>query len=119
MFSNHLDRSADLYLPKLSISGTYDLKTILGQMGITKVFSNGAELSGISEEVPLVLSKVSLTLFLQVRMCMGGAAAQAEGTKGHECTSRMRTLRNAIGHRETGMWSGDRVQEVASPALAF
>ncbi|KAM5338939.1 LOW QUALITY PROTEIN: alpha-1-antitrypsin-like [Glossophaga mutica] len=55
-------RSADLYLPKLSISGTYDLKTVLGQMGITKVFSNGAELSGLSEEVPLTLSKVSLTL---------------------------------------------------------
>lgn len=51
-----------MYLPKLSISGTYDLKTILGQMGVTKVFSNGAELSGISEEVPLTLSKVSLTL---------------------------------------------------------
>ncbi|KAM5338799.1 alpha-1-antitrypsin-like isoform 1-T3 [Glossophaga mutica] len=50
-------RSADLYLPKLSISGTYDLKTILGQMGITKVFNNGAELSGLSEEVPLTLSK--------------------------------------------------------------
>lgn len=50
-------RSANLYLPKLSISGTYDLKTILGQMGVTKVFSNGAELSGISEEVPLTLSK--------------------------------------------------------------
>ncbi|XP_036171654.1 alpha-1-antitrypsin [Myotis myotis] len=49
--------SASLSLPKLSISGTYDLKAILGKMGITKVFSNGAELSGISEEVPLKLSK--------------------------------------------------------------
>lgn len=54
---NRAPRSADLYLPKLSISGTYDLRTVLGQMGITKVFSNGAELSGISEEVPLALSK--------------------------------------------------------------
>ncbi|KAK1339499.1 hypothetical protein QTO34_020182 [Cnephaeus nilssonii] len=50
-------RSASLSMPKLSISGTYDLKAILGEMGITKVFSNGAELSGISEEVPLKLSK--------------------------------------------------------------
>ncbi|KAK1339498.1 hypothetical protein QTO34_020181 [Cnephaeus nilssonii] len=50
-------RPASLSMPKLSISGTYDLKAILGEMGITKVFSNGAELSGISEEVPLKLSK--------------------------------------------------------------
>lgn len=50
-------RSASLHLPKLSISGTYDLKTILGKLGITKVFSDKADLSGISEEVPLKLSK--------------------------------------------------------------
>ncbi|XP_007447379.1 PREDICTED: alpha-1-antitrypsin isoform X2 [Lipotes vexillifer] len=49
--------SANLHLPKLSISGTYDLKTLLGKLGITKVFSNGADLSGITEEVPLKLSK--------------------------------------------------------------
>uniref|UniRef100_A0A8C6CC85 Serpin domain-containing protein n=1 Tax=Monodon monoceros TaxID=40151 RepID=A0A8C6CC85_MONMO len=53
-------RSANLHLPKLSISGTYDLKTLLGKLGITKVFSNGADLSGITEEVPLKLSKVSV-----------------------------------------------------------
>lgn len=44
-------------MPKLSISGTYDLKTILGKLGITKVFSDTADLSGISEEAPLKLSK--------------------------------------------------------------
>ncbi|XP_016067967.1 PREDICTED: alpha-1-antiproteinase 2-like [Miniopterus natalensis] len=50
-------RHVNLYLPKLSISGTYDLKNVLGKMGITKVFNNAAELSGISEETPLKLSK--------------------------------------------------------------
>ncbi|XP_016067966.1 PREDICTED: alpha-1-antitrypsin-like [Miniopterus natalensis] len=50
-------RSADLSLPRLSISGTYDLKNVLGKMGITKVFNNAAELSGISEETPLKLSQ--------------------------------------------------------------
>lgn len=59
--SNHLDSSAQLSMPKLSISGTYDLKATLGGMGITKVFSDGAELSGISEGPPLKLSKVSLS----------------------------------------------------------
>ncbi|XP_066133721.1 alpha-1-antitrypsin [Saccopteryx bilineata] len=50
-------RSASLHLPKLSISGTYDLVKVLGKMGITKVFSHGADLSGISEETPLKLSQ--------------------------------------------------------------
>ncbi|XP_072819748.1 alpha-1-antitrypsin isoform X2 [Vicugna pacos] len=49
--------SANLRFPKLSISGTYDLQTLLGKLGITKVFSNGADLSGIAEGVPLKLSK--------------------------------------------------------------
>ncbi|XP_058423604.1 alpha-1-antiproteinase 2-like [Diceros bicornis minor] len=47
----------NLRLPKLSISGTYNLKTVLGNLGITKVFSNQADLSGITEEVPLKVSK--------------------------------------------------------------
>lgn len=50
-------RSASLHLPKLSISGTYELKTILSNLGITKIFSNEADLSGISDGAPLKLSK--------------------------------------------------------------
>uniref|UniRef100_A0A8C0CAQ1 Serpin domain-containing protein n=1 Tax=Balaenoptera musculus TaxID=9771 RepID=A0A8C0CAQ1_BALMU len=42
--SNHFDRFVNLHLPKL-------------QTGHHKVFSNGADLSGITEEVPLKLSK--------------------------------------------------------------
>lgn len=54
---NRHTRSANLHLPKLTISGTYDLKTVLSKMGITKVFSNEADLSGITEKDPLKLSK--------------------------------------------------------------
>ncbi|XP_003408637.3 alpha-1-antitrypsin [Loxodonta africana] len=50
-------RSAILSFPKLSISGTYDLKNLLGKLGITHVFSDGADLSGISESEGLKLSK--------------------------------------------------------------
>lgn len=82
LFSNHLDRSADLSLPRLSISGTYDLKKVLGKMGITKVFNNAADLSGISEETPLKLSQVSLSL-VSIGQNVYRAAAQGEGTKGH------------------------------------
>ncbi|CAH6850372.1 alpha-1-antitrypsin [Phodopus roborovskii] len=50
-------RSANIHFPKLSISGTYDLKTALNPLGITQVFNNGADLSGITEDVPLKLGK--------------------------------------------------------------
>ncbi|XP_037687896.1 alpha-1-antiproteinase-like [Choloepus didactylus] len=50
-------RSAILHFPKLSISGTYDLKPVLSKLGITKVFSTQADLSGITEDGPVMLSK--------------------------------------------------------------
>lgn len=64
-------------------------------MGITKVFNNAAELSGISEETPLKLSKVSLSL-VSIGQNVYRAAAQGEGTKGHIHTPIDRSLRNAI-----------------------
>nr|Q64118.1 RecName: Full=Alpha-1-antitrypsin; AltName: Full=Alpha-1 protease inhibitor; AltName: Full=Alpha-1-antiproteinase; Flags: Precursor [Meriones unguiculatus]AAB33367.1 alpha-1-antiproteinase [Meriones unguiculatus] len=54
---NRHTRSANVHLPKLSISGTYNLKKVLSPLGITQVFSNGADLSGITTDVPLKLSK--------------------------------------------------------------
>ncbi|XP_040831627.1 putative alpha-1-antitrypsin-related protein [Ochotona curzoniae] len=50
-------RPASLYFPKFSISGTYHLKPLLGKLGITKVFSNEADFSGITEQAPLKLSQ--------------------------------------------------------------
>lgn len=48
--------TANLYLPKLSISGTYNLKDTLMKMGIVNLFTN-ADLSGISEDAPLKVSQ--------------------------------------------------------------
>ncbi|CAO2587226.1 unnamed protein product [Lemmus lemmus] len=50
-------RSANLHFPKLSISGTYNLKTALSSLGITQVFSQEADLSGVTEDVALKLNK--------------------------------------------------------------
>ena len=58
---------------QLSLSGTYHLKTILGKLGITKVFSLEADLSGIAEETSLTVSKVRLCLCPWGR-CVGAAA---------------------------------------------
>ncbi|ELV12135.1 alpha-1-antitrypsin [Tupaia chinensis] len=54
---NRHTRSANLQFPKFTISGTYDLKEVLSDMGITKVFGSEADLSGITEDAPLKLSK--------------------------------------------------------------
>ncbi|KAF5914913.1 hypothetical protein HPG69_011779, partial [Diceros bicornis minor] len=51
-------RFTNLRLPKLSISGTYNLIKVLGNLGITKFFSNQADLLGIAEEADLVVSKI-------------------------------------------------------------
>lgn len=73
-------------MPKLSISGTYDLATVLGNMGITKVFSNAADLSGISEQERLKLSKVSLSLVPVVSLCKE-TAAQGGAEEGQRDTN--------------------------------
>ncbi|NXL41116.1 A1AT antiproteinase, partial [Podilymbus podiceps] len=48
-WDNRLEtRRLKLQLPKISISGSYDVKSLLKEMGITEIFSNNADLSGIS-----------------------------------------------------------------------
>lgn len=53
------NRRLDLRLPKISISGSYDVKNLFQEMGITEVFSSNADLSGISGNRNLWVSQVS------------------------------------------------------------
>ncbi|XP_014813064.1 PREDICTED: alpha-1-antitrypsin-like [Calidris pugnax] len=46
-----------LDLPKFSISGSYDVKNLFEKMGVTEVFSDQADLSGIAEISQLMVSK--------------------------------------------------------------
>ncbi|NXO41292.1 A1AT protein, partial [Locustella ochotensis] len=59
-------RRMELYIPKLSISGTYDLKRILMNLGVTEVFSNRADLSGITGNPDLKVSKVTHKALLKI-----------------------------------------------------
>uniref|UniRef100_A0A8D0LC34 Serpin domain-containing protein n=1 Tax=Sphenodon punctatus TaxID=8508 RepID=A0A8D0LC34_SPHPU len=50
-------RRISLYIPRFSISGTYDIKEIFQRMGVTEVFTDQADLSGITGSPELKVSK--------------------------------------------------------------
>uniref|UniRef100_A0A8C4VMP5 Alpha-1-antiproteinase-like n=1 Tax=Gopherus evgoodei TaxID=1825980 RepID=A0A8C4VMP5_9SAUR len=50
-------RTLNLYIPKFSISGSYDVKLLFEKMGITDVFSSHADLSGIAGTSDLHVSQ--------------------------------------------------------------
>ncbi|KAB5540170.1 hypothetical protein PHYPO_G00098740 [Pangasianodon hypophthalmus] len=59
-------RSVDLYMPKFSISASACLGDTLKEMGIVDAFSDKADFSGMSEEIPLKVSKVLHKAILNV-----------------------------------------------------
>ncbi|CAK6963181.1 alpha-1-antitrypsin homolog [Scomber scombrus] len=58
--------SVELSLPKFSISAKASLDDTLREMGVTDVFGDNADLSGISDEIKLKVSKVSHQAVLSV-----------------------------------------------------
>ncbi|XP_009879822.1 PREDICTED: serine protease inhibitor 2.1-like [Charadrius vociferus] len=59
-------RRLDLQLPKISVSGSYDVKNLFMEMGITEVFSSNADLSGISGSHNLQVSQALHKALLEV-----------------------------------------------------
>ncbi|NXP72563.1 A1AT antiproteinase, partial [Ramphastos sulfuratus] len=59
-------RSLHLQLPKTSISGSYDVKKLFVEMGITEVFSSDADLSGISGNRDLQISQAIHKAVLEI-----------------------------------------------------
>uniref|UniRef100_A0A672UIJ7 Serpin domain-containing protein n=1 Tax=Strigops habroptila TaxID=2489341 RepID=A0A672UIJ7_STRHB len=56
----------EAYIPKLSISTTYDLKKMLMNLGVTDVFSDWADLSGIIGKPDLKVSKAAHKALLNI-----------------------------------------------------
>ncbi|NXO85367.1 A1AT antiproteinase, partial [Sitta europaea] len=50
-------RKIYLDLPKFSVSGSYDVKGLFKKMGVTEVFSDQADLSGVAKDLLLKVSK--------------------------------------------------------------
>ncbi|XP_009982931.1 PREDICTED: alpha-1-antitrypsin-like [Tauraco erythrolophus] len=59
-------RRIEVYIPKLSISGTYDLKKMFMNLGVTDVFSDRADLSGITGKHDLKVSKAVHKALLKI-----------------------------------------------------
>ncbi|XP_010294967.1 PREDICTED: alpha-1-antitrypsin-like [Phaethon lepturus] len=72
-------RRIELYIPKLSISSTYDLKKLFMNLGVTDVFSDRADLSGITGKPDVKVSKAAHKALLEVHE-NGTEAAAVTGT---------------------------------------
>ncbi|XP_061116598.1 hibernation-specific plasma protein HP-55-like [Conger conger] len=70
-----------VYVPKLSLKTSYELKEILPEMGITDIFGDTADLTGISEERKLAVSKVMHKATIDMDEA-GATAAAATGIGG-------------------------------------
>ncbi|XP_054422933.1 serpin A9 [Pteronotus mesoamericanus] len=73
-------RWLEVFIPKFSISTSYDLETILPKMGIRDAFDKNADFSGITKRGFLKVSKATHKAVLDVRE-EGTEAAAATATK--------------------------------------
>ncbi|XP_052042660.1 corticosteroid-binding globulin [Apodemus sylvaticus] len=51
-------RQVNLYIPKFSMSDTYDLKDVMADIGIKDLFTDQSDFSGTTEDVPLTLTVI-------------------------------------------------------------
>ncbi|XP_037687898.1 serpin A9 isoform X2 [Choloepus didactylus] len=73
-------RWVEVFIPKFSISASYDLEAILPEMGIQDAFDNNADFSGITKAQFLKVSKATRKAVLEVGE-LGSEAAAATETK--------------------------------------
>uniref|UniRef100_A0A0E9SI21 Thyroxine-binding globulin n=2 Tax=Anguilla anguilla TaxID=7936 RepID=A0A0E9SI21_ANGAN len=69
-----------VFVPKLSLKTSYKLRGILSEMGISDIFEDTADLSGISEDGKLAVSKVVHKATLDMDEA-GATAAAATGVE--------------------------------------
>ncbi|NXI15663.1 SPA3F inhibitor, partial [Irena cyanogastra] len=106
--SNLMTRRLNLHLPKFSISGSYDVKTLFEQMGITEVFSGNADLSGISGNHDLQVSQAIHKALLEVDEAGTEAAGATailftRGSHGHNTIKLNRPFFILISDKQTGI----------------
>ncbi|XP_038601976.1 serine protease inhibitor A3M-like [Tachyglossus aculeatus] len=65
-FYNSVPSDFELYVPKFSLSATYDLEEILSDIGIEDLFTQRADLSGLTNQSGAAVSKVRHSATLEV-----------------------------------------------------
>ncbi|XP_032260585.1 serpin A9 [Phoca vitulina] len=85
-------RWIEVFIPKFSISASYDLETILPKMGIRDAFDKNADFSGITRRDFLQLSKAAHKAVLDV---------SEEGTEAAAATATKLTVRSKDGPSHT------------------
>lgn len=58
-FDFNLNRQVNLYIPRVSMSATYNLEDVLADMGFTGLFTQQPDFSGATQDSPQKASKVS------------------------------------------------------------
>ena len=74
-------QEVDLQLPKFTLDARYQMKTLLGDMGMTKAFNNGAEFNLYADGTPIKLDEVYHQAVVTVDE-KGTEAAAAAGAVG-------------------------------------
>ncbi|KAJ8285172.1 hypothetical protein GJAV_G00023120 [Gymnothorax javanicus] len=86
-------RKYRIYVPKLSLKSSYQLKEILSGMGITDIFEDTADFTGISEDEDLFVSKV----IHEATLDMDEAGAKAAAATAVLMTTRSHSTRDPPG----------------------
>ncbi len=81
-------------LPRFKMEETYDMKSLLISMGMEDVFDGQVNLSGMSPNNDLVVSKVVHKAFVEVNE-EGTEAAAATGVRSRLCCGRIPPVFNA------------------------
>ncbi|XP_053459198.1 plasma serine protease inhibitor [Nycticebus coucang] len=85
-FKMFMKRELDLYLPRFSIEGSYQLEKVLPRLGISEVFTSRADLSGISNYSNILVSEMVHKAMVEV---------DESGTKAAAATGMVFTFRSA------------------------
>jgi serpin B len=72
------NRGVEVYLPRFKMTTSFQLKSVLSEMGMARAFSNEAEFGGITSEQELQISEVIHKAFVEVDE-KGTEAAAATG----------------------------------------
>lgn len=75
LFENQHKTLVNLWLPKFKIESTINVNDVLEKLGMTDMFTNDADFTGITEKPKLKVSKVIQKAFIEVNEKGSEAAA--------------------------------------------